>query len=90
MFIVQVNWHTVFWGIILQYIFALMILRTEWGFSIFKWLGDRATEFLDYVVAGAEFVFGKKYEDHYFAMKVMQETSGVHVLFCLIHDNQEL
>ncbi|WAQ94255.1 S28A3-like protein [Mya arenaria] len=37
----KVNWHTVFWGIALQYVFALLILRTETGYQIFKWLGDR-------------------------------------------------
>ena len=59
-----------FWGIALQYIFALLILRTYWGYEMFKWLGDRVTEFLEYTVAGIVFVFGDKYTDHFFAMKV--------------------
>lgn len=67
----KVNWHTVFWGIALQYIFALLILRTIWGYEMFKWLGDRVTEFLEYTVAGIIFVFGDKYTDHFFAMKVL-------------------
>lgn len=67
----KVNWHTVFWGIALQYIFALLILRTQWGYEMFKWLGDRVTEFLEYTVAGIVFVFGDKYTDHFFAMKVL-------------------
>lgn len=67
----KVNWHTVFWGIALQYIFALLILRTFWGYEMFKWLGDRVTEFLEYTVAGIIFVFGDKYTDHFFAMKVL-------------------
>lgn len=67
----KVNWHTVFWGIALQYIFALLILRTQWGYEMFKWLGDRVTEFLEYTVAGIVFVFGDKYYDHFFAMKVL-------------------
>ncbi|XP_045170393.2 solute carrier family 28 member 3-like [Mercenaria mercenaria] len=83
----KVNWHAVFWGIALQYIFALMILRTVWGYNIFKWLGDRATEFLEYVVAGAEFVFGQSYEDHYFAMKVLSTIifffSFINILYYL-------
>lgn len=65
----QVNWHTVFWGIALQYVFALMILRTQWGFDIFNWLGDRVKEFLEYVMAGVLFVFGDKYYEHLFVMK---------------------
>lgn len=67
----RVNWHTVFWGIALQYVFALLILRTREGYETFKWLGDRVTEFLEYTMAGVLFVFGDKYYDHFFAMKVL-------------------
>ena len=66
----QVNWHPVFWGLSIQYIFALLIIRTSWGFSAFDWLGDRVTEMLAYSNVGAAFVFGEKYTDHIFAMKV--------------------
>ncbi|XP_052804830.1 solute carrier family 28 member 3-like [Mya arenaria] len=66
----MVNWHTVFWGIALQYLFALLILRTTWGYNMFKWLGDRVTEFLNHAMAGVLFAFGTSYEDHFFAMKV--------------------
>ena len=59
-----------FWGIALQYIFALLILRTIWGYEMFKWLGDRVTEFLEYTMAGIVFVFGDKWFEHFFAMKV--------------------
>ena len=69
-YVVQVNWHTIFWGIALQYVFALLILRTYWGYAIFKWLGDRVTEILDYSMAGVLFVFGDTYADHFFATKV--------------------
>ena len=50
--------------------FALLILRTYWGYAIFKWLGDRVTEILDYSMAGVLFVFGDTYADHFFATKV--------------------
>lgn len=67
----RVNWHTVFWGIALQYVFALLILRTQEGYEVFKWLGDRVTEFLEYVMAGVIFVFGDTWFQHFFAMKVL-------------------
>uniref|UniRef100_A0A0B7BQ73 Sodium/nucleoside cotransporter n=1 Tax=Arion vulgaris TaxID=1028688 RepID=A0A0B7BQ73_9EUPU len=54
----MINWHPVFWGFAIQFYFALMILKTRWGYESFKWLGDRITEFLDYSNAGASFVFG--------------------------------
>jgi nucleoside permease NupC len=47
-----------------------MIIRTSWGFAAFNYLGDRVTEMLPYSNAGAKFVFGDKYIDHIFAMKV--------------------
>ena len=50
--------------------FALVILRTRWGYDIFEWLGERVTAFLEYTTAGVVFVYGDKYYDHFFAMKV--------------------
>lgn len=67
----KVNWHTVFWGIAMQYVFALLILRTQWGYEMFKWLGDRVTEFLEHTMAGVLFVFGDTYYQHFFAFKVL-------------------
>nr|KAG5698782.1 hypothetical protein BaRGS_032201 [Batillaria attramentaria] len=66
-----VNWHPVFWGMAIQYVFALLIIRTQWGYDAFEWLGDRFTELLEYSDEGAIFVFGEKYTDHVFAMKVL-------------------
>ncbi|XP_076439690.1 solute carrier family 28 member 3-like isoform X2 [Babylonia areolata] len=67
----NVNWHPVFWGLSIQYIFALLIIRTSWGYEAFDWLGDRVTELLAYSDKGARFVFGDKYTDHIFAMKAL-------------------
>ncbi|KAL3832315.1 hypothetical protein ACJMK2_023969 [Sinanodonta woodiana] len=67
----KVHWHTVFWGIAMQYIFALVILRTQWGSDIFNWLGDRVTELLEYTMAGVKFVFGDLWFQHFFAFKVL-------------------
>ncbi|XP_012935668.1 solute carrier family 28 member 3 [Aplysia californica] len=67
----KVKWRPVFWGIALQIIFALLILRTSWGRDAFKWLGDRVTEFLSYTDAGSKFVFGDLYINHFFAFKVL-------------------
>ncbi|KAL3832121.1 hypothetical protein ACJMK2_024009 [Sinanodonta woodiana] len=67
----KVNWHTIFWGFAIQYIFALVILRTKWGYDIFNWLGDRVTELLEYTMAGVTFVFGDLWFQHFFAFKVL-------------------
>ncbi|CAL1526426.1 unnamed protein product [Lymnaea stagnalis] len=54
----MIDWHPVFWGFSIQFYFAIIILKTRWGFETFNWLGDRVTEFLAYSNAGAAFVFG--------------------------------
>ncbi|XP_005376795.1 PREDICTED: sodium/nucleoside cotransporter 2 [Chinchilla lanigera] len=53
-----VSWRTVFWGLGLQFIFGILVLRTDPGFIAFQWLGGQVQIFLDYTVAGSSFVFG--------------------------------
>ncbi|XP_062608441.1 solute carrier family 28 member 3-like [Saccostrea cucullata] len=76
----KVKWRPIFWGFALQYIFALVILRTKWGYLAFQWLGDRILEFLNFSNAGAMFVFGDLYTNHLFAFKVLP----VAVWFCSV------
>ncbi|XP_032248797.1 solute carrier family 28 member 3 [Phoca vitulina] len=67
----KVYWRPVFWGIGLQFLLGLLILRTDPGFMAFNWLGQQVQTFLEYTNTGAEFVFGEKYADHFFAFKVL-------------------
>ncbi|XP_069110966.1 uncharacterized transporter HI_0519-like [Argopecten irradians] len=67
----KVKWRPVFWGLVLQFFFALLILRWPFGYQAFQWLGARVSEFLAYSDKGAIFVFGEKYTDHFFAFKVL-------------------
>lgn len=66
----QIRWRTVVWGLALQFVFAMFVLQTEFGYNMFVWLGDMVQEYLEYTDAGSIFVFGEAYEEHYFAMKV--------------------
>ena len=59
------------WGLGLQFLLGLAILRWDAGYSAFEWLGDRVTEFLEHADAGSIFVFGENYTDHFFAFKVL-------------------
>ncbi|ESO12301.1 hypothetical protein HELRODRAFT_93209 [Helobdella robusta] len=83
----KVKWRTVLWGFALQLAFALMILRWSFGYNAFKWLGDRVAEYLAYIDAGSEFVFGKSFKDHFFAMQVLPTvifiSSTITILFYL-------
>ena len=49
---------TVMWGLGLQVVFALLVLKNEWGQRTFKYLGDLITRLLDFANVGASFVFG--------------------------------
>lgn len=66
-----VRWTPILWGVGLQLLFALFILRTPIGLAIFQWLGDRAADFLNFSDAGATFVFGPNFREFFFAFKVL-------------------
>ncbi|KAM6151969.1 solute carrier family 28 member 3 [Erethizon dorsatum] len=67
----RIYWRPVCWGIGLQFLLGLLILRTKPGFIAFDWLGRQVQTFLGYTDAGAVFVFGEKYTDHLFAFKIL-------------------
>jgi CNT family concentrative nucleoside transporter len=66
-----VKWSPVLWGIALQLIFAILILKTAPGLAVFKFLGDMVTQFLNFSDAGAKFVFGDNFAEHFIAFKVL-------------------
>ncbi|XP_022111135.1 solute carrier family 28 member 3-like isoform X2 [Acanthaster planci] len=67
----HVKWRPVIWGLALQFILGLFILRTSIGFEIFNFLGDVVQTFLEFTDAGSEFVFGAGFQEHFFAFKVL-------------------
>ncbi|QSJ16125.1 NupC/NupG family nucleoside CNT transporter [Nostoc sp. UHCC 0702] len=66
-----VRWRTVVWGLALEFVFALVILKTPWGLNVFKSLGDIVSNFLAFSDVGAKFVFGENFKDHLFAFQVL-------------------
>ena len=66
-----VKWSPVLWGIALQLIFAILILKTAPGLAVFKFLGDMVTQFLKFSDAGAKFIFGDNLAEHFIAFKVL-------------------
>ncbi|WAR01097.1 S28A3-like protein [Mya arenaria] len=72
-----VNWHTVFWAMTLQFIMALLILKTTWGASIIQWCGERLQEFTRNGRAGSLFMFGEKYTDHPFVFGALPQAIAV-------------
>ncbi|CCQ63839.1 NupC/NupG family nucleoside CNT transporter [Crocosphaera watsonii] len=66
-----IPWKTVAWGLGLQLILAIFILKTPFGLAIFEWLGNTVKTFLDYSDVGAKFVFGETFQEHFIAFKVL-------------------
>ena len=48
----QVIWRPVLWGFALQFIFGLVILRTNTGYEVFRWIGDVMAKLLGFSSAG--------------------------------------
>lgn len=53
-----VAWRVVAWGVALQFVFALLILKTYPGRWVFERLNEMFTSLLGYTSEGARFVFG--------------------------------
>jgi CNT family concentrative nucleoside transporter len=51
-------WRTVLWGLGLQFLFALLILRTSSGRAIFDFTGKAITKLVGFANEGCKFVFG--------------------------------
>ena len=53
-----INWRTVAWGLSLQVLFALVVLKTAIGQRVFTTLGAGINKLLGFAGVGAAFVFG--------------------------------
>lgn len=53
-----IQWPTVLWGMALQLLLALLILKTQVGQSIFQFLGQKTQGLLDFTKIGSQFIFG--------------------------------
>ncbi|XP_035191949.1 sodium/nucleoside cotransporter 1 [Oxyura jamaicensis] len=66
-----VSWRAVFWGLALEFLIGLFILRTTPGTQAFQWLGDQIQIFLGYTKAGSVFVFGNTLVEEVFAFQTL-------------------
>ncbi|NWI52521.1 S28A1 protein, partial [Calyptomena viridis] len=64
-----VSWRAVFWGLGLEFLLGLFILRTTPGIQAFQWLGNQVQVFLGYTTAGSSFVFGNTLIEDVFAFQ---------------------
>jgi CNT family concentrative nucleoside transporter len=53
-----IDHRTIVWGLTLQFVFALLVLKTEAGRTLFQTLGAAINRVLDYAFVGSSMVFG--------------------------------
>ncbi|XP_052073347.1 solute carrier family 28 member 3-like isoform X1 [Mytilus californianus] len=68
----KVQWTPVIWGIILQFVLGMIILRWPTGYAVCQFIGDQVTAFLAYTDNGSRFVFGDEgLKDHPVVFKIL-------------------
>ncbi|XP_029431030.1 sodium/nucleoside cotransporter 1 [Rhinatrema bivittatum] len=66
-----VSWRAVFWGLGLQFVLGILIVRTDAGFEAFQFLGNQIQVFLNYTTVGSGFVFGQELIKNVFAFQAL-------------------
>jgi concentrative nucleoside transporter, CNT family len=67
----RIVWQTVLWGIALQLILGIVILKSAIGLKVFQFLGSAIAKFLDFSDEGAKLVFGDNFSEHFIAFKIL-------------------
>ncbi len=67
----RMNWRLIGSGVALQFILALVILRTEAGHMFFDWARRFFNTITSSVHESSNFIFGEGYGEHYFAFFVL-------------------
>lgn len=80
-----IAWRVVIAGTLMQFLFAILILKTSAGLVFFTALGDLFTSMLDFSDAGARFVFGDRFQEFYFAFKVLPTIIFVSSLMSVLY-----
>ena len=71
-----IRWRTVGWGIALQLIFALLVLRFPPGQAALQKIADLVTQIIGFAGFGSRFVFGWLAEDQTFLSNVRESPVG--------------
>ena len=81
---------TVAWGLSLQIVFAIFVLRIDYGRRMFQAVGDAANQVLSYSFFGSEFVFGPLGKQNsnigfIFAFQVLPVVIFICALFAILY-----
>ena len=81
--------NTVAWGLGLQFVFAVFVLRVDAGRRVFQKAGDAVTKLLSYAHAGSHFVFGDLANPGsqlgYFAFGVLPTVIFIAAFFAVLY-----
>jgi CNT family concentrative nucleoside transporter len=85
-----ISWRVVAWGVGLQAVFAVFVLRVPVGQRIFQALGRFVTAILSFSYVGSSFVFGEIGKQHsslgvIFAFQVLPAIIFVSALFAIMY-----
>src|ERR1039458_4679458 len=79
-----INKKTVVWGLGLQVVFAIFVLKIELGRVLFQKAGDAVNRLLSYAFVGSQFVFGNLGAQHspmgFFSARSEEHTSELQSL----------
>lgn len=81
----KINFRIVIGGVILQFILALLILRTQPGYLLFSAVGEFFNQLMTFVDEGSKFVFGPKFQDFKFAFQVLPTIIFVSALMSILY-----
>ncbi len=86
-----ISWRVVLWGLGLQWLFALLVLKVPQGEQVLNAVGHVVELVLDCAMAGASFVFGEKLTSpkgpagFVFAFRVLPTVIFVAALFAVLY-----
>ena len=86
----QIRWRVVAWGLALQLLFAIFVLRIPAGQQLFRALGSFVTSILNFSYVGSQFVFGELGKPHsslgvIFAFQLLPAIIFVSALFAIMY-----
>ncbi len=85
-----INKKTVVWGLGLQVVFAIFVLKIEFGRRLFETAGDAVNRLLSYSYEGSKFVFGslgaqEKPMGFFFAFQVLPTVIFIAAFFAVLY-----
>jgi concentrative nucleoside transporter, CNT family len=87
----KIDWKLVGTGIVLQFIFALLVLKTKPGELFFSWVNGVVDELLGFTNEGSKFIFGSlvldpvRFGDFVFAIQVLPTIVFFSSLMALLY-----